>query len=145
VIFSKFKGHNFAQNKWIKAKFKINLYLGIAKQCNKYQLNICKQSEKKVWKTDNSWFFQSPSAITSWKINGSEPNSNFICMYESHQLNSIILFILFSFWIVRVKCLRLKIRPFPPQPPFNSFLQTCSVLKSQSFVYYDGNVARWRL
>jgi hypothetical protein len=54
-FFSKSKGHNFVKNQlWIKAKLKLNLYLGIANQYTKYQINICKQSEKKVRKTDNS-------------------------------------------------------------------------------------------
>jgi hypothetical protein len=35
---------------------------------------------KKVQKTENSWYFLSPRAITLWKINGSKPKSNFICI-----------------------------------------------------------------
>jgi hypothetical protein len=45
------------KNQWIKTKLKLNLYLGMAKQCTKYQMNICKQREKKVRKSNNSWFF----------------------------------------------------------------------------------------
>jgi hypothetical protein len=51
-FFSKSKGHNFMKNQWIKAKLKLNLYLGIAKQCIKYQMNICWQSEARgPWAT----------------------------------------------------------------------------------------------
>jgi hypothetical protein len=76
-FFSKFNGHNFVKNLWIRIKLKLDLYLGMAKQCTKYQMNM----RKKVCKTDNSWFFfLSPRAITSRKINGSEPNSNLVCI-----------------------------------------------------------------
>jgi hypothetical protein len=40
------KGHNFVKNQWIKTKLKLDLYLGMAKPCTKYQMNICKQREK---------------------------------------------------------------------------------------------------
>jgi hypothetical protein len=33
-----------------KTKFKLDLYLGMAKQCTKYQMNFCKQREKKSGK-----------------------------------------------------------------------------------------------
>jgi hypothetical protein len=46
-FFSKSKGHNFVKNQWIRIKLKLDLYLGIAKQCTKYQMNICKQRGKK--------------------------------------------------------------------------------------------------
>jgi hypothetical protein len=49
-FFSKSKGHNFLKNQQIKAKLKLNLHLCIAKQCTKYQMNICKQREKKCVK-----------------------------------------------------------------------------------------------
>jgi hypothetical protein len=42
LIFSKSKGHNFVKNQWIKAKLKLNLYLGMAKQWTKYQMNMRK-------------------------------------------------------------------------------------------------------
>jgi hypothetical protein len=76
--FSKSKGHtcNFVKNQWIKAKLKLNLYLGIAKQCTKYLMNMRKKCLKMIIRD----FFPSPRAITSWKINGSEPNSNLICI-----------------------------------------------------------------
>jgi hypothetical protein len=52
------RGHNFVKNQWIKEKLNLNLYL-----------SICE-------------FFQSLRAIASWKINGSEPNSNLIWILE---------------------------------------------------------------
>jgi hypothetical protein len=39
-------GHNFGKNQWIEAKLKLDQYLGMAKQCTKFQVNICKQREK---------------------------------------------------------------------------------------------------
>jgi hypothetical protein len=44
--FSKSKGHNFVKNQWIKSKLELDMYLGMAKECTKYQVNICKQREK---------------------------------------------------------------------------------------------------
>jgi hypothetical protein len=38
--FSKSKGHNFVKNQWIKTKLKLDLYLGMAKQFTKYEMNI---------------------------------------------------------------------------------------------------------
>jgi hypothetical protein len=78
--FSKSKSHNFVKNQWIKTKLKLNLYLGMTKQCTKYQMNICKQREKKSRKLMIRDIFLSPRAITLWKINGSKPNSNLICI-----------------------------------------------------------------
>ena len=51
----------------------------MAKQCTKYQMNICKQWEKKVQKTDTLCHFLSPRAITQWNKDRSKPNSNLIC------------------------------------------------------------------
>jgi hypothetical protein len=41
-FFSKSKGHNLVKNQWIRTKFKLDLYLGLAKQCTKYQMLIRK-------------------------------------------------------------------------------------------------------
>jgi hypothetical protein len=51
-FFSKSKGHNFVKNQWIETKLKFDLYLGMAKQCTKYKMNIdiCKQRKKKCGK-----------------------------------------------------------------------------------------------
>jgi hypothetical protein len=46
-FYPKSKGHNFAKNQWIETKLKLDLYLGMTKPYTKYQMNICKQSEKK--------------------------------------------------------------------------------------------------
>ena len=43
---SKSKGHNFVKKQWIKTKIDLDLYLSIAKQYTKYQMNICKQEQK---------------------------------------------------------------------------------------------------
>ena len=43
-------GHNFVKNKWIRTKLNLNLYLGMAKQCTEYKMNICKQREEKSGK-----------------------------------------------------------------------------------------------
>jgi hypothetical protein len=51
--FSKSKGHNFMKNQWIRTKLTLDLYLGMAKQCTTYQMNM----RQKVRKTDNSRFF----------------------------------------------------------------------------------------
>jgi hypothetical protein len=59
-FFSRSKGQSFVKNQWIKVKLKLNLYLGIAKQFTKDQMNICKSRAKKVWKMI---FFLSPRAI----------------------------------------------------------------------------------
>jgi hypothetical protein len=50
VIFFKSKGHNFMKNQRIDTKLKLGLYLSMAKQYTKYQMNIWKR-EQKVWKT----------------------------------------------------------------------------------------------
>ena len=60
----KSKGHNFVKNQWIRTKLKLDLYIGMAKQCTKYQMNICKQREKKSEKLIIRHFFLSPRAIT---------------------------------------------------------------------------------
>jgi hypothetical protein len=78
--FSKSKGRNFMKNQWIKAKLELDLYLGMAKQCTKYQMNIWKHERKKCGKLRIGDIFLSPRAITPWKINGSKPNSNLICI-----------------------------------------------------------------
>ena len=72
-------GHNFWKNQWIKTKFRLDLYHGMAKQCTKYQMNICKQSDKSE-KLIIRDIFPSRRAITSGKINGSKPNSNLFCV-----------------------------------------------------------------
>jgi hypothetical protein len=36
------------KNQWIEAKLKLNLYLGIAKQCTKYQMNMRKKCLKLI-------------------------------------------------------------------------------------------------
>jgi hypothetical protein len=51
------------KDQWIKTKLKFDLYLGMAKQCTKYQMNIWKH-EKKVRKTENSWYFS--KSIRPW-------------------------------------------------------------------------------
>ena len=61
----------------------------MAKQCAKYQMNICKQWEKKVRKTDILWNFLSPRAITQWKMNGLIPNSNLICNLDGKAMYQI--------------------------------------------------------
>jgi hypothetical protein len=51
-FFSKSKGHNIVKNQWIRIKLKLVLYLGMTKQCTKYQMNICKQRETRgPWAT----------------------------------------------------------------------------------------------
>jgi hypothetical protein len=40
-------GHNFLKFNSIKTKLELDLYLGMEKQCIKYQMNICKQRGKK--------------------------------------------------------------------------------------------------
>jgi hypothetical protein len=37
---SKSKGHNFVKNQWVKTKLELDLYLGMANQYTKYQMNI---------------------------------------------------------------------------------------------------------
>jgi hypothetical protein len=105
------------KNQWIKAKFKRNLYLGIAQQCIKFQMNICKQSEKKYGKLIISNFFLSSRAITSWKINGSEPNSYLICIYvrQSHVPNIK--------WIWGKKYVKQKIRDFFSKSKGHNFVK----------------------
>jgi hypothetical protein len=49
VIRDIFLCHSIGKDQWIETKLKLDMYLGIAKQCTKYQMNICKQR-----KTDNS-------------------------------------------------------------------------------------------
>jgi hypothetical protein len=39
-IFPSPKALNLVKNQWIKTKLKIDLYLGMVKQCTKYQMNI---------------------------------------------------------------------------------------------------------
>ena len=78
--FSKSKGHNSVKNQWIKTKLELDLYLGMAKQYTKTQMNIWKHEEKKCGKLRICDIFLSPRAITPWKINGSKPNSNLICI-----------------------------------------------------------------
>jgi hypothetical protein len=78
--FSKSKGHNFVKNQCIKTKLELDLYLGMAKQCTKYQMNIWKHEQKKCRKLRICDIFLSSRAITLWKINGSKPNSNLICI-----------------------------------------------------------------
>jgi hypothetical protein len=73
-------GHNFEKNQWIKTKPKLDLYLCMAKQCTKYKMNIWKHEGKKCGKLKIHNIFLSPRAITLWKINGSKPNSNLICI-----------------------------------------------------------------
>jgi hypothetical protein len=54
--FSKSKHHNLGKNELIETKRKLDLYLSMAKQSTKYQMNICSQREKKMSrKTDNSF------------------------------------------------------------------------------------------
>jgi hypothetical protein len=52
-------------------------------------MNICKQREEKSGKLIIRDIFLSLRAITSGKINGSEPNSNLICIlvWQSNVLN----------------------------------------------------------
>jgi hypothetical protein len=78
-IFLSLLGRNFEKNQWIKTKLVHDLYLGMAKQCTKYQMNIWKHEGKKCGKLRICDIFPSPRAITLWKINGSKPNSNLIC------------------------------------------------------------------
>jgi hypothetical protein len=58
-------GHNFVKFKWIKTNLELDLQLSMAKQCTKYQINICKQREKKSGKLVIRDIFLSPRAITS--------------------------------------------------------------------------------
>jgi hypothetical protein len=78
--FSKSKGHNFLKNQWIDTKLKLDQYLDMSKQYTIYQMNIWKHEQKKCGKLRICDIFLSPRAITSWKINGSTPNSNLICI-----------------------------------------------------------------
>jgi hypothetical protein len=55
----------------IKTKLKLNLYLGMAKQCTKYEMNIFKQSEKKVRK-----------AVKSLKGHNSSKNWSLATIFE---------------------------------------------------------------
>jgi hypothetical protein len=48
------KGLNFGEKQWMETKLNLDLYLGMAKQFTEYQMDICKQREQKVRKTDNS-------------------------------------------------------------------------------------------
>jgi hypothetical protein len=57
--------HNFVELKWIKTKLELDLQLSMAKQCTKYQMNICKQKEKKSGKLIIRDFVLSPRVITS--------------------------------------------------------------------------------
>jgi hypothetical protein len=51
VIFFQVQGPQLRENQWIRTKLKLDLYLGMAKQYIKYQMNMgCKQSEKKSGK-----------------------------------------------------------------------------------------------
>ena len=88
-IFLRPLGHSFMKNQWINTKLKLDLYLGMAKQCTKYQMNIWKHEQKKCGKLRIRDIFLSPRAITPWKINESLPNSNLICIlvWQSNVLN----------------------------------------------------------
>jgi hypothetical protein len=79
-IFLSSLGHNFEKNQWIKTKLELDVYLGMAKQCIKFQMNIWKHERKKCGKLRICDIFLSPRAITLWKINGSKPNTNLICI-----------------------------------------------------------------
>jgi hypothetical protein len=48
-----------------QTKLKLDVYLGIAKQCTKHQMNIFKQREKKCGKLIIRDIFLCPRAITS--------------------------------------------------------------------------------
>jgi hypothetical protein len=75
--FSKSKGHNFGKNEWIETKLKLDLYLGMAKQCTKYQMNIYKQREKKkVRKTVKSL------KIAKFKGRNSSKNRSIATIFE---------------------------------------------------------------
>jgi hypothetical protein len=54
--FPKSNGHNSVKNWWIKTKLELDLYLSMAKQCTKYQMNIWKHEQKKcgklIYRTD---------------------------------------------------------------------------------------------
>jgi hypothetical protein len=78
--FSKSKGHTFVKNQWIKTKLKLDLYLGMAKQSTKHQMNIWKHEGKKCGKLRICDIFLSSTAIPPWKMDGSRPNSNLICI-----------------------------------------------------------------
>jgi hypothetical protein len=52
------------KNQWIKPK--LDLYLGMAKQWTKYQMNICKQREKKDRKTVKS--LKGHNSSKNWSI-----------------------------------------------------------------------------
>jgi hypothetical protein len=51
---------------------------------------ICKQREKKSGKLIIRNIFLSPRAITSWNINGPEPNSNLICILVSADMSKTV-------------------------------------------------------
>jgi hypothetical protein len=55
--------YNFVKFKWIKIKLELDLQLSMAKQCTKYQMNICKQREKKSRKLIICDIFLSPRVI----------------------------------------------------------------------------------
>jgi hypothetical protein len=61
-------------------KLELDLYLGMAKQRTKYQMNIWKHEGKLCGKLRICDIFLSSRAITLWKIDGSKPNSNLICI-----------------------------------------------------------------
>jgi hypothetical protein len=64
-----------------KPNSKLICILVLQSQCNKYQMNICKQSTKRCGKLMVRDFFLSPRAITLWKMNGSELNSLKLDLY----------------------------------------------------------------
>jgi hypothetical protein len=53
------------KNQWIRTKFELDLYLGMAKQFTKYKMNICKQREKS---TENCKTPQGHNSSKNWSI-----------------------------------------------------------------------------
>jgi hypothetical protein len=66
--FPKSKGHNSVKNRWIETKLELDLYLSVAKQCTKYQMNTWKHDQKKcgklIYRTDGqSAYLKSPPKL----------------------------------------------------------------------------------
>ena len=88
-IFLSPKFLNFVKNQWIETKLEHDLYLGMIKQCSKYQMNIWKHERKNCGKLRIHDIFLSPKVITPWKINGLKPNSDliYILVWQSNVSN----------------------------------------------------------
>jgi hypothetical protein len=76
--FSKSKGHNLLKNQWIKTQLNLDLYLGMAKQCTKYQINIWKHERNKCGKHNLRIFFSKSNLVCILVWQSNVPNIKWI-------------------------------------------------------------------